>query len=322
VGGGGGRTGWRRIRPRQVVAAVVLLVVLVPVGLFAFGWWQYSRIPKVDVSAVLSPHAGRKGTNYLIVGTDSREGIAADDPNAGAFLGETVTGARTDTIMVLHMEGSQAQLVSVPRDLWVTDPATGKKGRINSTFSSGPANLITAVQQLGIPVDHYLEINFVSFGKLVDAVGGITVDVPNPARDDHSGLSIEKAGKNHLNGSQALAYVRSRYYTELIDGKWVTDPTADIGRTERQRTFLTALMHEITNERNPLALFRLPGALGAGLKIDTTLGYIEALRLGWKLKGTELQAVALPVTPRTTSGGAAILELQPSASEVVGALGR
>jgi LCP family protein required for cell wall assembly len=295
---------------------------VLPVGLFAFGWWQYSRIPKVNVSSVLSAHTGRKGTNYLIVGTDSREGIAADDPNAGAFLGETVTGARTDTIMVLHTEGSQVQLVSVPRDLWVTDPATGKKGRINSTFSAGPGNLITAVEQLGIPVDHYMEINFVSFAKLVDAVGGITIDFPYPAKDDHSGLYVDTAGKNHLNGSQALAYVRSRYYTELKDGKWVTDPTADIGRTERQRAFLTSLMHEITGERNPLALARVPGALGAGMKLDTTLGYLDALRLGWKLKGAAFVPVALPVTPRTTNGGAAVLDLKADAAAVVAQLAR
>ncbi len=160
------------------MAILALLLIGLPLGLFVLGWWQYSRIEKVDVAAVLSPRAGRAGTNYLIVGTDSREGIAADDPNAGAFLAEDVGGARTDTIMVLHLEGSGAQLLSVPRDLWVTDPATGQKGRINSTFAAGPANLITAVEQLGIPVDHYMEINFVSFAKLVDAVGGITVDFP------------------------------------------------------------------------------------------------------------------------------------------------
>lgn len=301
---------------------IVALLLVLPVALFGFGWWQYSRIPKVDVKSALSARGGRSGTNYLIVGTDSREGISADDPNAGAFLGETVTGARTDTIMVMHVEGSTVQLASIPRDLWVTDPATGTKGRINSTFSSGPKNLITAVEQLGIPIDHYLEINFVSFSKLVDAVGGITIDFPYPARDTHSGLSVETAGENHLDGSQALAYVRSRYYEELKDGRWVTDGTADIGRTERQRAFLTSLMHEITNERNPLSLMRIPGALGAGMKVDTTLGYLDALRLGWKLKGTTIEPVALPVTPRTTSGGAAVLDLQPSASEVVAGLAR
>ncbi len=301
------------------MAVAVALVVLLPVMVFAFGWWQYSRIPKVDV-ATLSPRGGRKGTNYLVVGTDSREGISASDPNAGAFLSEGVSGARTDTIMVLHLEGSGAQLVSVPRDLWVTDPATGQKGRINSTFAAGPANLVTAVEQLGIPVDHYLEINFVSFAELVDAVGGITIDFPHPAKDDHSGLYVDQAGRNHLDGSQALAYVRSRYYTELIDGRWVTDPTADIGRTERQRAFLTALMDEIGGERNPIALLRVPGALGSGMKVDTTLGYLDALRFGWRMKGIDPQPVSLPVTPRTTTGGAAVLDLQPTAAGVIAGL--
>jgi LCP family protein required for cell wall assembly len=301
---------------------VVLVVVGLPLALFAFGWWQYSRIPKVDVEAVLSPRGGRIGTNYLIVGTDSREGIGSDDPNAGAFLAEQVGGARTDPIMVLNVEGSSAQLMSVPRDLWVTDPATGQKGRINSTFAAGPANLITAVEQLGIPVDHYMEINFVSFAELVDAVGGITIEFANPARDESSGLYIDEAGPNQLNGSEALAYVRSRHYTEAVNGAWVTDLTADIGRTERQRAFLTALMGELGSERNPISLFRIPGALSGGMKLDTTLGYVEALRFAWKMKGLDPVPVELPVTPRTTSGGAAVLELQPSAADVISTIAR
>ena len=300
----------------------VLLVVAVPLAAFLFGWWQYSRIPKVDVASALSPRAGRSGTNYLIVGTDSREGIGADDPNAGAFLSEQVGGSRTDTIMVLHMDGSTSQLMSVPRDLWVTDPATGEKGRINSTFAAGPANLITAVEQLGIPVDHYMEINFVSFAELVDAVGGITVDFPNPARDESSGLYVDEAGPNRLDGSEALAYVRSRHYTELVDGQWVTDPTADLGRTVRQRAFLTSLMHELSGERNPISLFRIPGALSGGMKLDTTLGYLDALSLVWDMRDFSPETVELPVTPRTTSGGAAVLELQPSAADVISTIAR
>jgi LCP family protein required for cell wall assembly len=304
-----------------VIVALVVVIGL-PLGLFAFGWWQYSKIPKVDVESVLSPRSGRSGTNYLIVGTDSREGIAADDPNAGAFLAEPVGGARTDTIMVLHLEGSSAQLLSIPRDLWVTDPATGQKGRINSTFSAGPANLITTVEKLGIPVDHYMEINFVSFAKLVDAVGGITIDFPNPARDENSGLSIDTAGPNHLNGSQALAYVRSRHYTELINGKWVTDGTADLGRTERQRAFLTSLMDEMGGERNPFSLVRIPGALGSGMRLDTTLGYLDALRFAWRMKGISPDPVTLTVKPRTTSGGAAVLELEPTSADVISTIAR
>ena len=307
----------RRPKVRTIVIVAIALIILMPLGAFVFGWWQFSKIPTVNVSAALSPRGARSGTNYLIVGTDSRAGITANDPNAGAFLSGEVSGARTDTIMVLRVDGSTTQLASIPRDLWVTDPATGQKGRINSTFASGPSNLIKAVESIGIPVDQYLEINFVSFGRLVDAVGGITIDFPYPAKDDHSGLVITKAGPNHLNGTEALAYVRSRYYTELVDGKWRVDGTADIGRTERQRAFLTSLMHQVAGERNPFHLFALPGSLGAGMKRGSTFSYFDAIDLAWTMKDASPEAIALPVTPRRTSGGADVLELQPEANAVI-----
>ena len=315
-------TSRRKFRPRirTVIAGCVVLIALLPMVVMAFGWWQFTRIPTVNVASALSARGSRNGTNYLIVGTDSRAGISANDPNAGAFLSGEVSGARTDTIMVLHVDDATTQLVSIPRDLWVTDPATGQKGRINATFANGPSNLIKAVEGLGIPVDHYLEINFVSFGKLVDTVDGITIDVPFPAKDDQSGLSIPKAGKTQLNGTQALAYVRSRYYEELVDGKWRVDGTADIGRTERQRSFLTALMHKVAGERNPLNLLEFPSSLDSGMKRDTTFGYFDALGLAWTMKDASPEAVALPVTPRRTSGGADVLELQSSSTAVISAL--
>ena len=300
---------------------LLVLVVLAPfVVLIGLGWWQFSRIPKVDVASSLSTGGGRSGTNYLLVGIDSREGIVADDPNSGAFIAGDVTGSRTDTIMILHMDGSGTSLASIPRDLWVKDPSSGQMGRINSTFAAGPANLVKAVEGLGIPVDHYAEINFGGFASIVDAVGGITVDFPNPARDDRSGLSIAKAGPNTLDGTAALAFVRSRYYEELVNGRWRTDPTADIGRTERQRAFFAALTKSLANEKNPIALLRIPSALGAGLRIDTTVSYPEALRLAWTLKDATLTPVAIPVTPRQTSGGASVLELENGSSAVIAAL--
>ena len=312
----------RRPKLRTLLVVVLALIVFVPLGAFSFGWWQFSKIPTVNVSASLSARGSRSGTNYLIVGTDSRAGITATDPNAGAFLTGDVSGARTDTIMVLHVDGETTQLASIPRDLWVTDPATGQKGRINSTFASGPANLIKAVQSIGIPIDQYLEINFVSFGRLVDSVGGITIDFPYPAKDDHSGLVISKTGPNHLNGTEALAYVRSRYYEEFVDGKWRVDGTADIGRTERQRAFLTALMHKVSSEKNPWRLFSLPGSLGSGMKRGSTFSYLDAIGLAWTMKDASPEPVALPVTPRRTSGGADVLELQPEATTVIQGLAR
>lgn len=311
------KAGKKSKRLKRVVLACVLVPLLLFVALFAYGWVKFSQIPRADVASVLSPATGA-GTNYLIVGTDSREGIDPNDPNAGAFLGEKVSGSRTDSIMVMRMEGDQQSLLSIPRDLWVKDPKTGQMGRINSTFEAGPANLIKAVQNLGIPVHHYLEINFVSFGKLVDSVGGIDVDFPFPARDQNSGLAIDKAGVNHLDGTQALAYVRARHYEELKNGKWVTDPQSDLGRVQRQRTFLTSLMNEVTGTRNPISLVHITDAMSVGLKIDNKLNFLDALLLGWKLKGFHPESASLPVTPRTTSGGADVLDLkQPDARGVI-----
>ncbi len=304
-----------------MLIAVLAVVALLGAGLL-FAKIQFDKIEKVPVGDVLSP-AGGGGTNFLIVGSDSREGIVEGDPNSGAFLAGEAGGERTDTILLLRLSDDGDTLTSIPRDLWVQNAQTGDFGRINATYQTGPGALIQTVQQsLGLPVHHYLEIDFVSFGALVDAVGGITIDFPYPARDDRSGLDVPTAGSVTLDGTQALAYVRSRAFTELVDGVWQTDPTGDIGRTERQRAFLTSLMGAVGSTRNPLELRSVTDAVSGGLKIDDDLGFFEALRLGWELKGMSPEAVGIPVFGRTTSGGAAVLELdQPAASEVLVSLG-
>jgi LCP family protein required for cell wall assembly len=291
------------------VLALLAALALIGVGLFLFGWWQFNRIEKLPVASALS--SGGSGTNYLIVGSDSREGIGDDSPNAGAFLDGTFEGDRTDTIMVLRMDGSSRYLLSIPRDLWVQNPATGEMGRINSVHRSGPDALITAVRSVGIPVHHYMEIDFVNFARLVGAVGGITIDFPHPARDTNSGLDVPAAGPQQLDGTQALAYVRSRYYEELVDGQWQRDPTGDLGRVERQRAFMQALVGKVAGTRSPFRLASLASTLGAGVRIDDRMTYFDALGLAWSLRqGFDPESVTLPVTPRTTSGGASVLELQ------------
>ena len=279
---------------------------------FAFAAAKFSQIPRVKVSGAFTPAVA--GTNYLIVGTDSRDGIKASDPNAGAFLGTNVAGSRTDTIMVLHIENGRQSLLSIPRDLWVKDPATGQMGRINSTFTAGPTNLIKAVQAIGIPIQHYAEINFVSFGRLVNSAGGININFAFPSRDTNSGLNIVTAGPNHLNGTAALAYVRSRHFEELKNGKWVTDPRSDLGRIDRQRQFLTALINKVTNTANPFAVSNMADAMSAGVKIDDALNLLDALKLGWSMQSFHPASASLPVTARTTNGGADVLDLkQPDA---------
>jgi LCP family protein required for cell wall assembly len=293
---------------RRLMGPLLSVPVVLGLLLFAFAYYKFEQIPRVPVSSVLSPATG-EGTNWLIVGTDSREGITADDPNAGVFIaGGEPTGNRTDSIMVLRVANGTQSLLSIPRDLWVKDPKTGKNGRINGTFNSGPANLISAVQGVGIPVHRYLEINFVGFGKLVDSVGGIDVEFPLPARDNHSGLDVPEAGVQRLDGAQALAFVRSRYYEELKDGKWMADPLSDLSRVKRQRQFLTALMGKVSDTRNPFALFGIMGAMTGGLRLDDDLNLLGAFGLARELRGFAPESVTLP-TVDATRGGAKVLDL-------------
>jgi LCP family protein required for cell wall assembly len=280
---------------------------------------QFQRMDRVEVAHVLSP-ASDTGTNYLIVGSDSRDGFDSDDPTAGAVLGGGTADdptERSDTILVLRVTDDGARMMSIPRDLWVARP-NGSEGRINASYNDGPAALIQTVQGLGLPVHHYVEVDFVTFAGMVDAVGGVEIDFPHPARDEHSGLDQPEAGLVTLDGSQSLAYVRSRRYAELVDGTWRTDPTGDFGRVQRQQTFLRAVMGEVGSTRNPIEIVRVTGAVSGGLRIDDRMGLFDALRFARQLRGLEPETVELPVFGFVAGGGAQVLGLaQPEADAVI-----
>ncbi len=291
---------------------MAVLLALLFVYLFWL-WRSYSGINRVDLDDVLDPVAG-DATNYLLVGSDSRENL---DPEAPDPAEPTVAGRRADTIILLQVSPEATVMMSVPRDLWVTDPATGRDGRINGTYNDGPANLVAAVQQnLGVPVNHYAEVDFASFAGLIDAVGGITIEFEHPAFDTESGLNIITSGPVTLDGTAALAYVRSRNYTEVIDGQEVKDPTADLGRQERQREFLVTALGEVGGERNPIALGRAAAALSGGLTVDSSLGFFEALDFARRLGGSTPETLVLP-TRGARIGGASVLLLDEDEAQPV-----
>jgi len=267
----------------------------------------------VPVKSVLSEHT-TGGTNYLIVGSDSREGIASDDPNAEVF-GDDSGPERTDTIVVLHVGADGNLMLPLPRDLFI--PIVGKgRDRINTAIQGGPERLIQTVQQsLGIPVHHYIEMDFVGFLELVDAVGGVVIDFDAPAIDENSGLDIKTAGPHKLDRDQALAYVRSRHYTRIINGRKVVDPTADLGRIARQQEFFRAVMSKVGDTRNPVTLLRIAEGVAAGLHTDDAMGFGDMIGFARKLSRLNPETVELPVKPTTTAGGAAVLLLSEPAAQ-------
>jgi LCP family protein required for cell wall assembly len=310
------RRRWPRLR-RPKLRWVIAIVGLTPLLLLLGGWLYanhlFGQVKRVPVAEVLDPIGGG-GTNYLIVGSDSREAVAeagAADPNVQPG-GEAPAGQRSDTMLVLRITPEGSRTMSIPRDLFVTDAGSGQEGRINGTYRAGPDNLIRTIQQtLGIPIHRYIEVDFVTFSSLVDALGGITLGpdiVPNPAVDPNSGLNIGP-GPVELDGQMALAFVRSRHYTEIINGEEVTDPTGDLGRVNRQQAFLRTVLADAGASRNPITLLRIGSSVTDGLRIDDRMSLVDAVRFAWNMGRLQPESVVLPTFPFRTSGGAAVLGL-------------
>jgi LCP family protein required for cell wall assembly len=311
------RPWWRRLRWRRVLAITAILLLLAMLGGYLWARSVWNRIDRVDVSAVLSD--GGNGTNYLIVGSDSRENLREGDP--GFDPNADAGGQRSDTMMILHLEGGKAQMLSLPRDLYLEIADTGDKAKLNSAYNGGPEGLVkTVTDSLGVPVHRYMEVDFVSFAGLVDGLGGVTVDFENPAFDPKSGLNVTQSGPVELDGDQALAYVRSRTYTEVINGEQQVEPTGDLGRIERQQKFLRAVFAKLSDTKNPIALASAFSGMSGGLRIDDDMSMLDAFRLGWALRGIDSKTLQLPVDlDRNESGSVLILredEAQPILDEV------
>jgi LCP family protein required for cell wall assembly len=310
----------RRVRRRLARAGLVLAVLLVVVagtGLW-YAWKTFRTIERVEVAAVLTPESGSE-VNYLIVGTDSRDGLGDDVGNKEVVVGDGVAGQRSDTLVLMRVGKDGNRMLPLPRDLYLPIADTKGSERINTAIQGGPSRLIKTVQQsLSLPVHHYVQIDFAGFLGLVDAVGGVTIEFDAPAFDDKSGLDITTPGPHKLDKDMALAYVRSRAYTRIVDGKPVVDPTADLGRIQRQQTFLRAVMAEVGATRNPITLARIGDAIASNMKIDDALGFGASIGLARKLAGLNPETVDLPVTPTRTKAGADVLLLkQPGATEAL-----
>ncbi|MFH8728036.1 LCP family protein [Streptomyces termitum] len=308
VGGPSGPTP-RPARKRRRTGRIVLLTLLVLV-LAAGGalYWGYSsldgNIKAVDIDKALGDDRPEKlptsGQNILVLGSDSRAG------DNGDLAGGAVGGGRSDTALVVHIpEGrTQAVAVSIPRDTLVTRPecpradgTTGpsaKRVMFNSVYAQyGPACVAKTVEAIsGVRLDHYMEIDFAGFKDLVDTLGGVTVDVKQPIHDKQSGLELE-AGRQRLDGTQSLAFVRTRH--GVGDG-------SDLGRISLQQQFLTALLTEVKKQdllSSPAKSYKIADSATKALTTDAALASLSSLsEFGRSLNGVDpqnMETIMLPV---------------------------
>ncbi len=225
-----------------------LLIVLLVLVLILIGGYFYldSRLHRIDV---FTDYAGRPGdtpgTNWLIVGSDSREGLSAEQRKE--FATGKAAGRRTDTMMLLHTGSNGPTLVSLPRDSYVSIPGHGHN-KLNAAFAfGGPKLLVHTIEQATrIHIDHYAEIGFGGFVGMVDAVGGVNMCIDQRMKDPSAGINL-KPGCQELKGGQALGFVRSRHLFA----------NQDLGRVQNQRKFLAALVHKATSPGVLLNPFRI-----------------------------------------------------------------
>jgi len=262
-------------------------------------------------AGVLTPRGAgsQPAQNLLIVGSDSRAGL---DSDLGFGDANEVGGQRSDVIMLVHVDPKEgtATLVSIPRDTWVTLD-NGRKGRINESFARGADGVIkTVTANFGIPINHYLEVDFVGVRDIVNSVGGVTVFLYYPARDRLSGLDVG-GGCQHLDGDQGLAYVRARHLESLVDGKWVADPTGDIGRINRQQDFVRRLAATALGQvsSNPLKANSIGNSVLQSLKRDPGFSAQDAFDIAGALQDINTGAVPMTQIPTRLANvnGASVL---------------
>jgi LCP family protein required for cell wall assembly len=312
------------------LATVGVLLTACTLGYFN---WRLGQISRVDLN--LARVAAGQPQNYLIVGSDSRAGITKSDPNSGAFLDDpqysgnnSSSGQRSDSIMVLRIDPSKstAQMLSLPRDLYVPIAGTNRSDRINAAFGIGRKTLIQTIQdQFDITINHYAEVDFVGFQRLVNAIGGLPMYIDKPLWDGNTGLYIPSAGCHTLDGTQALNFARSRHLwylqgqtsttadptslhyassSQLSNWGWTYDGTSDLGRISRQQLLIrTAIpLAEHKAFRNPATLNAIMRSVVDSVTLDSGLSTSDLLGLAERFKGfdaSSLVTYAYPTTPKT-----------------------
>jgi LCP family protein required for cell wall assembly len=293
-------------------SALVLVFSVVGSGLASY---YESQTQRVDAISGGSAAAGT-AQNYLLVGSDNRAGLSAQQISrlhVGAATAAIASGRRSDTMILLHLSAGtdKATLISLPRDSYVTIPAyTDDQGRsypashnkLNAAYALGGPKLAVQAVELatGVHIDHYVEIGFGGFVRMVEAVGGVSVCSTVPLKDPKSGLDI-KAGTTLLNGTQALEYVRARY----------VDATSDLGRMKRQQAFLGSLFRTALSTQvllNPLKLNAFLTATLSSVTLDTGLTRDDLLTLATRTKGLAPSNVVFATVP------IADVNYQPSAA--------
>ncbi len=327
-------TGKKRL---LVASGAVVVLLLGTIAAFAYSAWGDVNRVDIDRPVPVQPSDGDPGEEpeeefpeppetegvsiYLLVGSDSRDEL----DNLEGF--GDFEGQRADVVMVLIRVEGGAALLSVPRDLLVDDPCRPPETRINALLAgcpegiNGPTLLTLGVERLiGEKVDHYAMVDMAGFQHVVDALGGYEICVDLAVRDQRSGLSLP-AGCTQADGSQTLAWLRSRHTEELSGDRWrPVAGVSDLSRNERQRAFIIDMMGRISDFSSPQQLASTARTLAPFMTVDSKLGLTDAVGLVWAMRGIgagNVSELTIPVRSHTTESGASVLVATEDVAELV-----
>ena len=282
----------------------IAVLAISAISALAFGTVTAS-INRIDVFSGIDKRPEKKSTaiNYLLVGSDTREGLSKAELKA-LRVGSVVTaaGKRSDTMLLVHISKARdkAVMISIPRDTFALIPEhTSKSGKlipavyskINSSFNWGGAPLLiqTIEEMTELKIDHYIEINFAGFARIVDSIGGVEVCTKKNIIDPKSHLILE-AGVHTLNGIESLKYVRTREF----------DGLGDLGRMQRQQAFMSAVLRKATSAGvllNPVTMASFINSSLSAVTTDSDLKNSDLIALAKQMKSLSTSSVRTLTVP-------------------------
>ncbi len=266
------------------------------IGYVAF---RYHQVHRVTLKHLVNPSTSGPNVGeqtFLLIGSTSRCVLNGKQTTAFGSCSAGVTGVNADVILLLRADQQthSVSILSIPRDLVMNNVRPGQFYKIDAALADGPDQLVAAIEQnFGIPINHFVELNFDSFQSIVSALGGVKMYFPYRVYDDSSGLHIRKTGCVYLNGFDALALVRARNYWYFKGGQWVEDGSGDLGRIIRVHEFLRVLATAVDKQGlgNPLTDNALLGAVAPDLEIDSKLSLGDMVDLLRAFHSTDIAAV-------------------------------
>jgi LCP family protein required for cell wall assembly len=273
---------WPANRWARLGLTLFIVLALIVGGYVGYVAYQASKINHVSVGNLTdgTTNGAAAGTeNILMVGSTDRCALKTQNPIYG-LCSQGVTGVNSDVVMILHLDpnAKRISILSIPRDTFIPNARKDGANKIDAALAEGPTQLVNAVQEdFGIPIQHFVELNFDTFAGVVDALGGVNMYFPRRLHDAYSQLKQYHIGCNHLDGLAALTVVRARHLQYQPNdsygpnvANWPQESQSDLARIRRNHEFLRVLASAVSAKGvgNPITDAKLVAAVAPQLTVD------------------------------------------------------